>query len=201
LSSTATALRLASVVLVAAIALALTISPPAHAGLGLACPDATSQVFRSWGDAANYALVPDGGFEAGASGWALTGDARVVAGNEPYHLHASADSSSLRLAAGATTTSPQMCIGLLSSKMRFVLGGTAGSTVRVQVIYRGPLSSVLGIFDGGTAKTSGTWAPSPELSMLGGFLPLLTQSVQFRFVALSGAVMIDDVYLDPWKKT
>jgi hypothetical protein len=37
--------------------------------------------------------------------------------------------------------------------------------------------------------------------MLGGFLPLLTQSVQFRFVALSGAVMIDDVYLDPWKKT
>jgi hypothetical protein len=37
--------------------------------------------------------------------------------------------------------------------------------------------------------------------MLGGTLPLLTTSVQFRFqpVGASGAWRIDDVYLDPLK--
>jgi hypothetical protein len=35
--------------------------------------------------------------------------------------------------------------------------------------------------------------------MLSGTLPLLTRSVQFRFVAAdaSGAWLVDDVYLDP----
>ena len=37
--------------------------------------------------------------------------------------------------------------------------------------------------------------------MLGGVVPLLTQSVQFRFVAIDGTSRIDDVYLDPWKVT
>ena len=91
-----------------------------------------------------------------------------------------------------------MCIGLLSSKMRFVVTGTSGSRVKVQVIYRGLLSSVR-IFDGGTVSTNGTWQPSPGISMLGGVLPLLTESVQFRFVATSGTPKIDDVYLDPMK--
>jgi hypothetical protein len=92
-----------------------------------------------------------------------------------------------------------MCIGLGSSKMRFFVGGPAGSTVKVQVIYRGLLSSVVGILDGGTATSDGGWSPSPEISMLGGIIPLLTQSVQFRFVATAGSPQIDDVYLDPWK--
>ena len=55
--------------------------------------------------------------------------------------------------------------------------------MKVQIIYRGLLSSVLGILDGGTVSTNGTWQPSPAIGMLGGVLPLLTQSVQFRLVA------------------
>ena len=35
--------------------------------------------------------------------------------------------------------------------------------------------------------------------MLGGVLPLLTQSVQFRLVATSGTTRVDDLFLDPWK--
>jgi len=42
---------------------------------------------------------------------------------------------------------------------------------------------------------------NPEISMLGGIVPLLTASVQFRFVATSGIVQLDDVYSDPWKVT
>jgi hypothetical protein len=171
----------------------------AGAGLGIACPDATTQPFKRWSDFAQYAFLPDGGFEAGASGWQLTGGAKVVAGNEPFYIHSTADRSSLLLPTNTTATSPPMCIALLSSKMRFVVRGPAGSSVKVQVLYRGLVSSVLGVFDGGTVKSNGTWAPSSQMSMLGGVLPLLTQSVQFRFVATSGTPQIDDVYLDPWK--
>jgi hypothetical protein len=172
---------------------------PASAGLGIACPDATTKPFSRWADFANYAYLPDGGFEAGASGWKLASGAKVVAGNEPFYLRSTSHRYALALPKGSTATSPPMCIGLLSSKMRFVVTGASGSRVKVQVIYRGVLSSVLGIFDGGTVSTNGTWQPSPEISMLGGVLPLLTQSVQFRFVSTSGTPKIDDVYLDPMK--
>jgi hypothetical protein len=94
-----------------------------------------------------------------------------------------------------------MCISLLSSKMRFLVRGDSGSSIRVQVIYRGLLSSLLGIFDGGTISSGGSWKPSPAIGMLGGLLPLLTQSVSFRFTALNAAAAIDDVYLDPMKSS
>ena len=174
---------------------------PASAGLGLACPSATSTPFAAWKDYANYAFAPDGGFESGGSGWSLSGGARAVSGNESYYVHSRTDKTSMSLPKGASATSPGMCISLLSSKMRFLVRGDAGSSVKVQVVYRGLLSSVLGIFDGGTISAGGTWKPSPALGMLGGVLPLLTTSVSFRFTAVNGAAAIDDVYLDPMKSS
>ena len=183
-----------------AIALAVG-TAPASAGLGLACPSATSTPFAAWKDYANYAFAPDGGFESGGSGWNLSGGARVVSGNESYYVHSRTDKTSMSLEKGASVTSPGMCISLLSSKMRLLVRGDAGSSVKVQVVYRGLLSSVLGIFDGGTISAGGTWKPSPALGMLGGVLPLLTTSVSFRFTAINGAAAIDDVYLDPMKSS
>ena len=107
----------------------------------------------------------------------------------------------MSLPKGASATSPGMCISLLSSKMRFLVRSDSGSSVKVQVVYRGLLSSVLGIFDGGTISAGGTWKASPALGMLGGVLPLLTTSVSFRFTAVNGAAAIDDVYLDPMKSS
>jgi hypothetical protein len=174
---------------------------PASAGLGLTCPSPTSTPFAGWSDYANYAFVPDGGFEGGASGWTLSGGARTTSGNESFYIHSKSDKASLSLPAGASATSPPMCISLLSSKMRFVVRGDSGSAVKVQVIYRGLLSSVLGVFDGGTISVGGSWKPSPQIGMLGGTLPLLTASVSFRFTAVGGAAAIDDVYLDPMKSS
>jgi hypothetical protein len=182
------------------IAMALGASP-ASAGLGLACPSSTSTPFAAWSDYAHYAFAPDGGFEAGASGWSLTGGARAASGNETFFVHSNVDKTSLSLPAGASATSPGMCISLLSSKMRFVARGDLGSQVKVQIVYRGLLSSVLGILDGGTYTVGGGWKPSPEIGMLGGVLPLLTSSVSFRFTAVGGAAAIDDVYLDPMKSS
>jgi hypothetical protein len=182
-----------------AVAAAFT-AAPASAGLGLACPSPTVQPFKPWSDYANYAFAPNGGFESGATGWSLSGG-KVVAGNEPFYVHSSADRYSLSLPSGASATSPAMCISLLSGKMRFVARGDSGAKVKVQIIYRGLLSSVLGILDGGTYSVGGSWKPSPQVGMLGGILPLLTQSVSFRFTASGGAVAIDDVYLDPMKSS
>jgi hypothetical protein len=174
---------------------------PASAGLGLACPSPTSTPFSSWKDYANYAFAPDGGFESGGAGWSLSGGARSVSGNESYYVHSRTDKVSLSLPKGASATSPGMCISLLSSKMRFLARGDSGSSIKVQIIYRGLLSSVLGIVDGGTISAGGVWHPSPAIGMLGGTLPLLTASVSFRFTAMGGNAAIDDVYLDPMKSS
>jgi hypothetical protein len=182
-----------------AIALAGTVAP-ASAGLGIACPDATAKPFTPWSDYANYAFSPNGGFESGTTGWTVSGG-KVGLGNESFYIHASADKYSLSLPAGASATSPPMCISLFSGKMRFVARGDTGAKVKVQIVYRGLLSSVLGILDGGTMSVGKAWSPSPEVGMLGGVLPLLTSSVSFRFVASGGAVAIDDVYLDPMKSS
>ena len=178
------------------------------ASLGLSCPDPSSQPFLPWNDAAHYEAAPDSGFENGASGWTLTGGAHVVTGNEPYMVGGAGQSHSLSLPAGSSATSPPMCIGLLSSQMRLFMQNTGAATskMRVQVIYNGGagallggLGSTLGISDRATLAGTKTWQPSAQYLMLGGLLPLLTQSVQFRFTPLStgGNWRIDDVYLDP----
>ncbi len=182
-----------------AIALAGAVSP-ASAGLGLACPGVTGEPFAPWSDYANYAFSPNGGFESGTTGWTMSG-AKVAPGNESFYIHGSGDKYSLSIPAGASATSPPMCISLLSGKMRFVARGDTGAKVKVQIVYRGLLSSVLGILDGGTYSVGKNWAPSPEVGMLGGVLPLLTSSVSFRFTASGGAVAVDDAYLDPMKSS
>jgi len=182
-----------------AISLAVT-AAPASAGLGITCPDSTSTPFMPWSDYASYVFAPNGGFESGATGWNLSG-ARVAPGNESFYIHASGEKYSLSLPAGASAMSPPMCISLFSGKMRFVSRGDSGAKVKVQIIYRGLLSSVLGILDGGTYSVGSSWKPSPEIGMLGGTLPLLTSSVSFLFTSSGGAVAIDDVYLDPMKSS
>jgi hypothetical protein len=188
------------------VALACT-ATPASAGLGILCPDANSQVFRPWGDLAFYAFTPNGGFEYSSYGWTLSGGAKVVDGNESFFVHSRYDDSSLLLPAGSRATTPPMCIGLLSSKMRLFLSqnGDDSARLKVQVLYGGGLASILGgvgqllgVSDVGYLSAGDDWQASDAVPMLGGTVPLLTQYVQFRFTPVgSGDFQIDDVYLDP----
>lgn len=180
----------------------------ANAALGVTCPDPTSTPFAAWGDTASYVFAPNGGLENGAAGWTLTGGAQVVSGNEAFSV-SGAGGHSLSLPAGSSATTPPMCIGLGSVKMRTFTSnsGSAASKLQVQVVYGGgtgsllgALGSGLGLSDTGTIASRADWQPSPVVSMLlGGTAPLLTQYVQFRFTPLStgGNWRIDDVYLDP----
>ena len=185
-------------------------SGPASAGLGLACPDPTSKPFAPWNDYAKYAFVPNGGFESGAAGWTLTGGARVVPGNESFNVHGAGERYSLSLPPGATATTSPMCISLFSGKMRFFAAnaGNPNARVRVQILYNGGVGMLLGgvgrllgLSEYGYVSGMPAWQPSPAIGMLGGTLPLLTSSVQFRFSTApgdGGAFRIDDVYLDPF---
>jgi hypothetical protein len=196
-------------VAVVALVAAGTAAAPASGALGIACPDPTSKVFAPWNDWANYAYAPDGGVEARGAGWTLKG-ASVVSDNESFFVHGAADRFSLSLPAGSSATTAPMCVGILSGKMRFFArnSGSSKSQLRVQVVYLGGVGGLLGsvgktlgVADVGYVTSGGSWQPSPEIPMLGGVLPLLTQAVQFRFTPAdrSGNWRIDDVYLDPLK--
>ena len=68
-----------------------------------ACPSAPiAREFARWLDPINYTIVPGGHFESGASGWKLSGGARIVSGNERFHLRAASDGRSLYLPGGSS---------------------------------------------------------------------------------------------------
>jgi hypothetical protein len=195
-----------------AIVAALAATAPAKAGLigtGPAsyCDPDPQQVFAPWGDSAQYATLLNGGFEDGSAGWALSGGARVVSGNEPFHVAGADDSHSLLLPAGSSAYSATVCFALGDWHLRLFarsVGSRAGA-LRVQVIVPSLLGSLLTVLDGGTVTGDGTWAPSPRLQLLLSNVTRLvgTRAVAFRFtpVGPGAAYQVDDVYLDPWKCT
>jgi hypothetical protein len=164
------------------------------------CPDGQlSQPFLPWLDGDSYRLVGDGGFEAGATGWTLSGGAQAVAGNEPWTVHSSADTHSLYLPAGGQATSPATCIGLLDPTVRF-FARSLGGTVRVDAtLHAGLLTLNLPI---GVATAGNGWAPTLPMPLLANLTTLLsgnTGSVTLSFTAIGGSAQIDDVYVDPFK--
>jgi hypothetical protein len=169
----------------------------AKAGLifGGNCPDA-STVFSQWNDSRYYVFATNGGFEAGSSGWALSGGANVVNGNEPFYLHSDSDSRSLYLPRGASATSPPTCMATSSSVIRFVSRGD--TTLRVQIVERNLLGFVIGILNVSNVDGTASWQPSPQVVNLQSLQGLLgVSSVQVRVTAVDGPAQIDDLFVDP----
>jgi hypothetical protein len=197
-------------VLATAVAALLVPAAPASAGLLDGCGDrALERPFLRFLDPLAYTLVPGGDFESTA-GWTLTGDARIVDGNEPWKVHGASDSHSLSLPSGSSATSPPVCIHLLDPTVRFfgVNNGSLLSLMRVDVLYNdagGRQRTLLAGFAPGT----GTWLPTLPYLFLENALQVLsldglTTQVRFRFTPTnillgSGKWRIDDVYVDPLK--
>jgi hypothetical protein len=166
----------------------------------------SSQVFLPWLDLASYQLAPDGGFEAGAEGWDLDG-AATVAGNEPYHVGGSADASALRVPSGASATTPTFCVGIEHPTARLFakrVGGSLLSTLRVDVRFRDALGATHELPIGVVTLNGGSWQPTLPMAMVASLLPLLPGDhtpVELRLVAQGGgAWLVDDVYVDPFKR-
>jgi hypothetical protein len=159
-----------------------------------------TQPFLRWLDIEQYKLAPAGSFEGGATGWSLSGGARVVSGSEPYGVTGSVGSSSLYLPAGATAQSPFTCVNAAYPTLRF-FGRNGGllSSVAVQVVYKSPLGGQL-VIPVGIVAVSGSWKPTlpmTTLSAVPGALNGGTAQVALRFAALTGASQVDDVFVDP----
>jgi hypothetical protein len=191
------------------VAIAMTVSQSAEAGLIGTAPasgcDSSSKVFAPWGDNANYALVPGGSFESGTPAWAMSGGAKVVAGNESFYVRARSDSKSLYLPSGSSALSPTVCFGLGDWHSRFFVRnvGSAGGSLKVDIVVKSLLGGLVSLLDGGTVTASGTWAPSSRvrltLTNLCSLLGVKAVAFRFRTGGSGAAFQVDDVYLDPWK--
>jgi len=174
------------------------------------CPPlSTKQVFLPWLDPLNYVPVHGRDFESGAAGWKLHG-ARVVDGNEPFKDGGAGDGRSFSIPAGASATSPAMCAGLDHLFMRFFAKRTSTSLL-------GSLLSSLGVevlYEDGTGATralplvsltlGSSWTPGLPVPVVANLLPLLPGEqtpVAFRFTARGASFRIDDVYLDPQRRS
>ena len=161
---------------------------------------ATSHPFTPWGDDGAYCAFPNLGFESGSTGWTLSGNASVIAANEPWHV-SGAGTHALRLGPGASALSSRIPVSLLDPWLRFFARSSgANGPLHVQVYFRGLTGNLTGLLNFGSLSPAGfsSWNPSQKvLSTLA--LPLLTSTAQVKLTseAKSGSWQIDDVYLDP----
>ena len=192
----------------AAIAACVVAISPASAGgtAGISCPGTVEHPFLRWVDPAAYTLAPGGDFEGKATGWQLSGGAKLVTGNEPFKVHRPTDARSLALPAGASALSLGFCAGLGEPTLRFfAVGGNLLSTLKVEAVYTTALGKTTQLVTLVPAK--GAWGPTLQTPMLANLVGLtsldgLTTTVQLRFTSLGTAGWkIDDVYVDPWKVT
>jgi hypothetical protein len=198
-----TAARLGLIVAVAALAAASLGASTGSAassllGLNNDCGQ-MSQPFAPWGDSRNYTFGTNGGLESGATGWSVSGPARVVEGNESFYVHSRYDRRSLALAAGSVAYTPNLCMGTTSTVLRFFARSGDNGTVRVQVVLRNVLGQVLGVLQVSELSPGSSWQPGPSVLNLDSLLGLIgVSSIQLKFTTLDGSVQIDDVYVDPW---
>lgn len=184
-------------------ALAIVV-PAAQAGpLVSSAVDCDAQVleepFLPWADPASYVLAPGGTFEGSDSGWAVSGGAAVVDGNEPYFVHGAGESASLSLPAGSSATSREICVGIEHPTLRLFTRHEGFGTLKVEVLFSdadgNAHAATIGQVAGG-----GSWQPSPVMPIV---VNLLTAgdrtAVAFRFTPQGGDWQIDDVYVDPYR--
>jgi hypothetical protein len=196
----------ATVASVAAMAFASSASAGILTASATDCGDETlSQPFSAFGDASKYKLVKGGSFEGALTGWALTGKARVVSGNEPWKVGGSAHAKSLVLPVGSTAISPTACVGLAEPTVRFFAKRNSGllglSTLAVSVYVKTSLGLVVPV-PVGVVLGNGQWKASPKMLIVANLLPLLPGDrtpVAFQFTPLLGEWQIDDLYVDPMR--
>ena len=192
----------------AAIAATAALASPAHAGVltksATDCGDPQlTQPFKRWLDYSNYKLVDNGTFEDGTAGWNLTGGARVVNGTATQRVSGDG-SKSLVLPAGATATTPPVCVGLNEPTLRYFARKNSGllSTLTVSVQVQLQLGVWVTLPVG--VDLGGAWHPSLPHLVVANLLPLLPPdmtAVRFKFAPiLGGEWQIDDVYVDPRAK-
>jgi hypothetical protein len=166
-----------------------------------------SNPFLPWLDIANYTPLGGADFEGTGDGWSFSGGATIADGNEPYYVGDAGDSQSLSLPAGASATSPAICVGLGHPAIRLFAKRRSGgalslSTLRVDVLFelQGGSTAALPI---GIVLNGGSWQPTLPMLVVANLLPLLPGErtpVAFRFTAQGADWSVDDAWVDPYSR-
>ncbi len=173
-----------------------------------ACAEQSLQrTFLPWWDIANYTALSGADFESAGDGWSMTGDAEIDGGNEPYHVGGAGDSHSLSLPAGASATSPAICVGLSHPTIRLFSKRRSGgwpslASLRVDVLFETTLGTVASLPIGAVVN-GGSWQVTSPMLVVANLLPLLPGQrtpVAFRFTAQGADWSVDDVWVDPYAK-
>jgi hypothetical protein len=164
------------------------------------------QPFLSFEDERDYVLAPGGSFEdSSLAGWSLEGGAGVAAGNEPFNLRGLSDNNSLVLPAGASATSPTMCVDLNWPTLRFVATqtGEKDAELKVEVLYP-EAEEKHATWHGAKkfkAKRRDGWRPTEDVKLSpdrgGKFAGGRPVALRFTNTSDQGSWQIDNVYVDP----
>ena len=176
--------------------------PSAPTSNGCSIP-ASSPVFSSFGDQADYSLLPGGSFQD-TTGWVLNG-ASVVAGGEPWNVSGVSNPQSLSLPAGSYAVSPTFCVSSLFPTWRYFAdaNGASGSQLQVTALFADtegntgelPVNSL-------SSANYSSWQLTPVLPLGSVVPPGDTVNVRLVFsVASSGSTWnLDDLYVDPYSR-
>ncbi|MEA2241256.1 MAG: hypothetical protein QOD24_812 [Solirubrobacteraceae bacterium] len=203
--------RTGRILFATAVAAMALLAPAGTANAGLLsqsagpCPSYPfSTPFSRWLDPMQYTLAPGGAFES-ASGLTFTGGARIVAGNESSYVHSTADRNSVLIPRGGTVTTGPICIGIDKLTVRFFARRPNFSLL--------PLMTVEGVYTTRTGATAslplvgvplagGSWSPQVPFLSAGALLELGdTTMMRFRLRSVVGDWQVDDLYVDPLRRT
>lgn len=160
---------------------------------GSSCGDDPVTPFERWGDDGDYTLGAD--FEDDLADWTLAGGARAADGNERFDVGDEQDAGSLMLPAGASATSPAICVSDQAAFARLFTRGTRGGRLRIDVVAGGDAHRA------GTLRSHrGGWRPSRRIPIADAWLAQDPDDgateVTFRFTAVRGSWRVDDLYVD-----
>jgi hypothetical protein len=172
-----------------------------------------TQPFMPWQDVDHYVLAPDGDFEKKVDDWVLTGDAELVAGNQPFPVGHKKDGVSLALPGGSEATTGEVCVGVDHPTLRFFLrrvdvDGPADAVITLRAAVRDPVGTVHVVQILTPVVGTPAWAPSAPVVVADpvladpGLRPFgeVTLPATFTFTASPDSIwQIDNVYVDPWR--
>lgn len=161
---------------------------------------ATAKSFQKVdGDLSDYSPAPNGTFENGATGWTLTGGAKVAYANET--LGVAPGKRALQMPLGGTATSPAFCVDQSNPHFRFAykIDNASLAGFVAYVIYRdsaGKVTDIQLVSSKLTSFTPSMWTASPK-SPLATLIPLnnasKSASVQLKLTALAPTDILNDM--------
>ena len=193
------------------LAIGTLLSPSQSAAAGSSGPGgcdalSLSSPFAQFGDLNAYALIEGGSFERGLRGWSLH-EARVVDGNERFYVRSPSDTKSLSIDRDGKVVSDSFCVDPSFPHLRFFARyeGASNATMAVRLRWsegRRNYECTLGSL---RSEDFSSWQATdmlPLARMLDLEYAGQTEDVRLVFDPSSGcgSWLIDDVYVDPYRR-